>query len=77
MFLSSLIERYGASPFVIDCHDIEVHEQGWQHSLIFKGPGSLESDSSGKISYKLHNQIPFGSDKIPILIILPKNWAHN
>lgn len=58
MSFSNLIDKFVGKPFEIDCVDIEAH--GFEDHIppLFKRPGVFRGDCSGKLSFKLYNQIP-------------------
>ena len=51
-----------AKPFEIDCVDIEIHRFEDNQPPIFKGPGVIRGDTSGRLSYKVYNQIKVNSE---------------
>lgn len=62
MFIRNLIEKYVGKPFEIDCFDIEVHRFQDNQPPLFKCPGIISGDYSGKLSFKLFNQTPITKD---------------
>lgn len=62
VFISSLIEKYSGKIFEMDCHDIEIHPFKDNQPILFKGPGIISGSSSGKLSFKLYNQLPVTKD---------------
>ncbi|MFX0200281.1 MAG: hypothetical protein ACFFCW_29530 [Candidatus Hodarchaeota archaeon] len=58
VFIDSLIEKCAGRSFEIDCFDIEVHQRQDFLPPIFKGPGTISGNSAGRMSFKLHNQLP-------------------
>jgi hypothetical protein len=57
VFLSSLPEKYVGKEIEIDCVDIEIHRFEDNQPPIFKGPGVIRGDKTGRLSYKVYNQI--------------------
>ena len=62
VFLSSLPEKYVGKRFEIDCVDIEIHGFEDNQTPIFKGPGIIEGDIAGLLTYKIYNQIPVNKE---------------
>ena len=56
VFLSSLPKKYVGKQFEIDCVDIEIHSFEDNQPLIFKGPGVIQGDWAGRLTYKVYNQ---------------------
>lgn len=62
MFLSSFAEKYVGKEFIIDCVDIEIKGFSDHQPPIFKGPGQIRGDRSGRLTYKVYNQFPVTND---------------
>ncbi len=62
VFIRSLIEKYSSKKIEMDCHDIEIHRFKEDQPTLFKGPGIIRGGSSGKLSFKLFNQLPITKD---------------
>lgn len=61
MFINSLVEKCVGKSFEIDCVDIKIYLEDIQLP-IFKGPGVIIGDLSGRLSYKIYNQIKTNED---------------
>ncbi|MCX5850220.1 MAG: hypothetical protein NTW65_12330 [Deltaproteobacteria bacterium] len=57
VFLSNLPEKYVGKQIEIDCVDVEIHRCEDNQPPIFKGPGIIRGDKSGRLSFKVYNQI--------------------
>ncbi len=62
VFLSSLPEKYVGKQIEIDCVDIEIHRFEDGQPPIFKGPGVIRGDKTGRLSCKVYNQIPVNDE---------------
>ena len=62
IFVSSFSEKYVGKPFDIDCVDIEIHGFQDNQPPIFKGPGVIHGDKTGRLAYKIYNQIPVNKE---------------
>ncbi len=62
MFLNSFPEKYVGKSFEIDCVDIEVHGFEDYQPPIFKGPGVIRGEKTGKLFYKIYNQVKYNKD---------------
>lgn len=57
VFLSNLPQKYVGKQIEIDCVDVEIHRCEDNQPPIFKGPGIIRGDKSGRLSFKVYNQI--------------------
>lgn len=62
MNVHTLIEKLVGKPFEIECSSIKVHGMLDHHSPLYHGPGMIKSASSGKVSFRMYNQIELTED---------------
>jgi hypothetical protein len=62
VFLNSLPEHYVGKEIHMECVDIEIHGFEDNQPPIFKGPGLISGDKTGRLSYKVYNQIPVNKE---------------
>ncbi len=67
IFLSSLPEKYVGKQIEMDCVDVEIHRFEDNQPPIFKGPGIIRGDKSGRLSYKVYNQIQVNAEILAYL----------
>jgi len=73
IFLNSLSEKFIGKSFAIDCLDIEIHNSSDHQPPILKGPGTIKGDRTGRLTYKIYNQIQINSDIFAYLKQVQKN----